>query len=58
VTAEEAEAAAHAHRAMIAAMLDAMSEMIASAGLSTERLLAHNLVSGVCSAFEEVLEQS
>jgi biotin-dependent carboxylase-like uncharacterized protein len=58
VTAEEAEAAAHAHRAMIAAMLDAMSEAGSPAGeLSTERLLAHNLVSGVCSAFEEILEQ-
>ncbi|MDF2995511.1 MAG: urea amidolyase related protein [Xanthobacteraceae bacterium] len=53
VTAAEAEAAVRVHRAMIASMLEAMREVIAPAmELSTERLLAHNLVGGVCSAFE------
>lgn len=59
VTAEEAEAAAHAHRAMIVAMLDNMREALAPAlQLSTERLLSLNLVSGVCSAFEPAREQA
>lgn len=59
VTAEEAEAAAHAHRAMIAAMLGNMREAVAPAlELSTERLLSLNLVSGVCSAVEEAMEQA
>lgn len=53
VTAEEAEAAAHKHRAMIAAMLAAVEEARAPAAeLSSERLLAFNLVGGVCSALE------
>lgn len=52
VTADAAEQAARAQEAGLAAMIAAMEEAAASAGLSSERLLAHNLVGGVCSALD------
>ncbi|MCK0207379.1 biotin-dependent carboxyltransferase family protein [Starkeya koreensis] len=52
VTAEEAEAASRAHEAELAALIAAMVEEAGPAGLSSERLLSHNLVGGVCSALD------
>ncbi|MFE0756771.1 biotin-dependent carboxyltransferase family protein [Inquilinus sp. NPDC058860] len=53
VSVEDAAAAARAHEELIAAMTGHMCEASeGGAGLSSEHLLAHNLVSGVCSAIE------
>ena len=53
VTVDEAEAAARAHRAAIAAMLQDLRDAAGTAmDLTAERLLALNVVGGVCSAFD------
>ncbi|MBB3773630.1 biotin-dependent carboxylase-like uncharacterized protein [Angulomicrobium tetraedrale] len=57
VTAEAAVLAAVEHERRIAAMAARMIELAsAGAALSSERLLAHNLVSGVCSALDPLSE--